>query len=229
MTLQLPETGGIWGDRGTELALHRADPFETCDPNLARPATAGVGAPERACPVPAVTLRHRPRLQVAARQYRLDRLVERVERNELACLERGAIIEVFQKRFRIRTLVIGAAHCGLSVSAASHHIGSAEFALPRTSLRFRSRVPTRGWGIPSRRASRSGAARGANRQSADVPRPVYDARPRSTPARLAIPHLRRAGPSRRTRPRSSHVHRRMGWTTGAGARLRYRQPARLWR
>ena len=95
LTLQLPETGGIRGDRATELALHRADPIEACDSNLARPVTAGVGVPQRARPVPAVTLRHRPGLQVAARQHGLERLVERIQRNELARLERGAVIEVF--------------------------------------------------------------------------------------------------------------------------------------
>src|SRR5207302_7712442 len=101
---QLPETGGIWGDCRAKLALHRTDPLETCDPNLACPMTAGVGVPQRARPIPPVTLRHRPGLQVTAGEDHLERLVKRIEWNELARLERGAVIEILRKRFRIRTL-----------------------------------------------------------------------------------------------------------------------------
>jgi hypothetical protein len=41
-----------------------------------------------------MALRHRPGLEVTACEHRLERLVEGVERNELASLEAGAVVEV---------------------------------------------------------------------------------------------------------------------------------------
>jgi len=112
LTLQLPETGGVRRDRGAELALHRTNALQTRDPNLAGPAAAGIGVARCARRVPAMPLLHRARLEVTAGEHRLERLVERVERNELASLVGRAVIEVLRKRLPIGTFVIGPAHCG---------------------------------------------------------------------------------------------------------------------
>src|SRR5205814_10714355 len=66
-------------------------------------------------------LGQRAGLEVAAGQHRVERLVKRVERNELASLIGGAARKVVRKWFWIRTLVLGA-HYGLSLSRASDHI-----------------------------------------------------------------------------------------------------------
>src|SRR2546423_9358799 len=66
-------------------------------------------------------LRQRAGLEVTAGENRFERLVERVEWNELASLIGGARREVVGKWLWIRTLVLGT-HCRLSLSRASDDI-----------------------------------------------------------------------------------------------------------
>src|SRR5216683_3629115 len=168
LAFQVPETGGVGRDRGAELALHRTNALQTCDSDLASPAAAGVGVAQRARPVPAMPLLHRARLEVTAGEHRLERLVERVERNELASLVGRAVIEVLRKRLPIGTLVIGPAHCGAkSKPRVASYIGGPGPALPRAFVRCRSRAPGRGRRVPLRPAARSRTARGADRQSGE--------------------------------------------------------------
>ena len=110
LALEFPQARRIWGDRGAKLALHGPNSLQACRADVADPATSSLCVTERTGGVPAVALRHGSGFQVTAGENRLQRLVQRVQWNELAGLVGGAAVEVRRKGFRIWTLVVGPRH-----------------------------------------------------------------------------------------------------------------------